>query len=532
VSGPLPNPTQSSADAPAHQPAPAPGETRAQRLLLLAFPLAALLLLWEALLGGRVLLPADYLKGMAPWSALVTEEALRAIPQWNVLQWDGMAEFYPWRLHAARSMASGQIPLWNPYILAGTPFLANSQSAPLYPLHAIYYLPLGASVAVRMAWVAFLHLSLAGWFAYLLARDLRMSLAPAVVAGLAYELSGFAVAWLELPSFISVSCWIPLVLLCLGRAVRLSSARWTAWTAVALGMMLLAGHLQIAFYGLIAAACWWLTEAVDLVRAGRSDAGGPSRFGLLLPAAGRGLAALVGGLALAAPQVLPSMELARLSHRAGGPTAAGYAGYVDRALPVQNWITLLVPDYYGLPARNDFWGMWEYLAPNVMEYAGHVGGAAFLLALVGLIWGRRITPRVWALAGLAVLTLLIATGTPLNRLFYFYLPGFAQSGSPARILVLLCFTQALLAGLGLEWLLRKVAVSPKGIALPLGVGLGVTAALLAGLHALAQANLPFVPPPGVGDPVQAVGRTWGCLRGSCARTPPTSGASPWAWRQP
>jgi hypothetical protein len=485
---------------------------RREWLFLWVFPLLALLLLWEVLLGGKVLLPADYLKGFAPWNSGVSGAARQLLPQWNVLQWDGMAEFFPWRLATARSFAQGHIPLWNPHILAGTPFLANSQSAPLYPLHALYYLPLGASIAVRMAWVDFLHLSLAGCFAYLLARDLRVRPLAALVAGAAFELCGFAVAWLELPSFIAVSCWIPLVLLCVARAIRTGSWRWTTGAGAAIGMMLLAGHLQIAFYGLLAAVCFWTWETGGRVF-GRSGAqalgpGSPATGKrAVLSAVARGLVALVLGLGLAAPQVLSSIAFSRISHRAGAPSAPGYAGYVERAMPAQNWVTLLVPDYYGLPGRNDFWDIRQYGAPNVMEYAGHVGAAAFLLVLVGLIWGRGITRRVWLLLGVAALALLLASGTPLNRFFYFLVPGFAQSGSPARVLVLFCLMQSLLAGLGTEWLLRRVSLDWRGVLLPVGISLGVLLGLGVGLHVLALSHTPLTGGVGAPDPVQPLVRS-------------------------
>lgn len=502
---------------------------RREWLFLCVFPLLALVLLWEVLVGGKVLLPAEYLKAFSPWNAALSAEARQMLPQWNVLQWDGMAEFFPWRLYAARSMGQGRIPLWNPYILAGTPFLANSQSAPLYPFHALLYLPLGASIAVRMGWIAFLHLSLAGGFAYLLARDLRVRPWGALVAGAAFELCGFAVAWLELPSFIAVSCWIPLVLLCVSRTIREESWRWTAGAGAAMGMMFLSGHLQVAFYGLLAAGCFWAWETgVQAFRhSGLQDVasleGKPadqsiqspstSRTRRMLGAVTRGATALALGLALAAPQVLPSIAFSRISHRAGAPSAEGYDNYIARAMPAQNWITLLVPDYYGLPGRNDHWDVRQYGAPNVMEYAGHVGAAAFLLAMVGVFWGRWITSRAWLLVGVAGLSLLMASGTPINRLFYFFIPGFAQSGSPARVLVLFCLMQALLAGLGTEWLLRQAGERWRGVIAPLLTGLGILIGLGFAFHSLAMAHTTV--PIGVGapDPVQPLLRslTYGAL---------------------
>ena len=46
--------------------------------------------------------------------------------------------------------------------------------------------------------------------------------------------------------------------------------------------------------------------------------------------------------------------------------------------------------------------------------------------------------------------MLFALGTPLNLLTYFGIPGFSQSGSPARDLVLWTLCLAVLAAYGLE----------------------------------------------------------------------------------
>src|SRR5262245_7913558 len=132
-----------------------PGSRRWTRTLpYLVLPAFATLLLWRALAGGEALLPARLLLLVLPWRDGAPPDA--AIP-WNPLLWDGIAQFYPWRHFAAQSMAAGQIPLWAPYQLCGTPFLANSQSAPLYPLHWFYYLP--GSVALKIGWLAYLHLT-------------------------------------------------------------------------------------------------------------------------------------------------------------------------------------------------------------------------------------------------------------------------------------------------------------------------------------------------------------------------------------
>lgn len=462
---------------------PPPRAARRARLWPLLFPLAALLLLWP-LTGNRVLLPAEQLAGMSPWRTAFSQAQRDELPQWNVLQWDGMAEFYPWRLHLARSLHSGHLPLWNPAVLCGTPFLANSQAAPLYPPHWLLVLAPttepGPGVARLLGVLAWLHLSLAGWFTFLLAGYLGARPAAAALGGLAFELSGFAVAWLELPSFLAVACWLPLATLLLLR----TAARGSVYTALAagltLGLMLLAGHLQIALYGLLWCAGWWLWGAVRAAR----EAGG---WGTLRRAGALGLLAGALGLALAAPQLLPSLELSRFSHRASPPSEGGYAGYVSLALPPRNWVTLLAPDFYGLPQRRDFWGQSAYGGAEPMEYAGWVGAAALLLALAGVGAALRM-PAVPPLAAWWLLALLLATGTPLCRLLYFGIPGFAQSGSPARALVLACLAQALLAALGAESLLARTQRQWRAALPPLAGATAAFLALLAGTALVAFAD--------------------------------------------
>ena len=38
---------------------------------------------------------------------------------------DLVTSFYPYRTLAARAVREGTLPLWNPYMLSGAPFLAN-----------------------------------------------------------------------------------------------------------------------------------------------------------------------------------------------------------------------------------------------------------------------------------------------------------------------------------------------------------------------------------------------------------------------
>src|SRR2546425_9423527 len=50
---------------------------------------------------------------------------------------DGTRAFYFAREHLLRSLAGGHLPLWDPFVQFGTPFLPEMQWATLYPVNLL-----------------------------------------------------------------------------------------------------------------------------------------------------------------------------------------------------------------------------------------------------------------------------------------------------------------------------------------------------------------------------------------------------------
>src|SRR5438105_5658000 len=95
---------------------------------------------------------------------------------------DTLVYFYPNAAYLASRLGAGQLPLWDPYLFAGVPFLANSQVGVLYPLHWLYLL---APVSRVYAGLVVLHAWLVGCGVFVLAcRSLGLRLLPAVFAAL------------------------------------------------------------------------------------------------------------------------------------------------------------------------------------------------------------------------------------------------------------------------------------------------------------------------------------------------------------
>lgn len=400
--------------------------------------------LWKPIFAGQALLPGDYLAQMSPWKSVV--KASDPLPQWNPLQWDAIAQFYPWRVFYAKWMGQGIIPFWNPHQFCGTPFLANGQSAVLYPLNLVFltFDPITAFTAY-----AALHLFLAAAFTYLLLRELGCKELGGIVGGITFAFCAFMVRWLELPTFVGAAVWLPLSLLLIHRSVERRSVSYAMLSGLVIALAFLAGHLQIAFYVLFASVLWWLWKLGQVSR----EEGKPSS---LLKVIVPGVACLLIFGLIASAQLLPSIELSRNSHRAGGPTAEGYEWFIGNSLKAYHLITAFIPDFYGSPARNDFIllgriGETRHVASaaDYMEYGLYAGVLPLMLAAVGVGLLRRRNVGFFAL--LAGLSLLIALGTPTNWPFYHLVPGFSSLGGPNRILMLYFLGVAGLASVGADW---------------------------------------------------------------------------------
>lgn len=407
-------------------------------VLVAALALVCVAFWADCLFGPMTPLAAGFQAQMQPWAS---EADLPGTDrQWSPLLWDGVAQFYPWRLLAARALRHGELALWNPHQMCGYPFVGNGQSALFYPPNWLLAL---VDVKWGMGLLAALHYALAAVLTALLCRTLGLGHSPAAFAGIAFAFGGFMVTWTELPTLMNSAAWLPGAML--GVALVFARSRWgIPVLAVSLAMTLLAGHMQIAAYVWMTAGGYALARVIWALL---------HRQAAHLPS----LAAAAGlGLLLAAPQVLPALELAANSTRgAGGPTEAGWEFHRQRALQRAEMLLLGDPDAFGSPVDGDH-ELTRFGIPY-SEHAGFVGLSTLVLALTGLAFRRT---RHYAFFGiLALVALSIAMGGPLARWMYFGIPKLGQAGGFTRILSVFTFAAAMAGGFGLDALRRWMASS-------------------------------------------------------------------------
>jgi len=401
----------------------------------------------QGLLPGRTLSSSDGLYSTAPWSAY-KPPGVRPLGA-NYELADAVAVFQPFFEHTKR-VAPG-VPLWNPHVMGGRPFLANAQSAVFSPFTMpIHFMSLWDALAV----MAVLKLFVAAFGMYVLGRTLGMRFGGALVAGVVFAFGTFFVTWLPWP-LTNVFPLIPWLLLLTELVVRRPGPIPAAGLAALVALQFFGGHPETSFHVMVVLTGWFALRAL-LAWSSK----GRRREDLVRPTLAYGLA-VAGGTAAAAVVLLPLVEL--LWH------SGDYARRVreDPSHSEPRYLgALLLFDYWGRPTQTP-------LAVILSNRGYYAGGITLMLAAVALV-ARPTATRV-ALAVLAALSVAIAVGAqPLFDLVT-TLPGF-RTAHNGRLVVFLLLALALLAGWGLDELGRRDQPSRVRRRLALGAAGAIFAA--------------------------------------------------------
>jgi hypothetical protein len=398
--------------------------------------------------GMALLAPALRLPDGIPSPAAT----LAQLPPWlgtgspadgNPLLRDVTFQIQPWLLFLRGELRQGRLPFWNPHQFAGTPYWANGQSAPLFPLHLLFAaLPLGLGF-VLLPWLRFV---VAGCGAWALGRALGLGRPGAAVAALVFPLSGMLVSFLLFPmgNALALVPWV------LWAVERLAAGRGAAALALLAGAQLLAGHPETSIHTALLSALYLLVRGAERPAV----------------AWGRFTAAWAVAAAIAAVHLLP---LAVLLPATSKWQASGGDAVPPLALRLAQPLRLVLPQLYGHPAMGTWWGPFNYSATAV-----YAGAAALPLAAAGL--PRLRGDRRWAaVAALLAFSLLAAYHLPGVRELL-ALPPLGRVAHH-RLIFGIELALALLAGAGCE---RWLAGKSRGIA----VGAAAVAALLTAAWAL------------------------------------------------
>ncbi len=373
---------------------------------------------------------------------------------------------YPFRWFGAHEWhRTGGVPLWDPYIFGGLPFVGAGHGDIFYPT-ALLRLLVPVDIGMNLGFG--IHLVLAGFFAYLFLRSLEVSWTGALVGGLAYQLSGI-VASLVSPGHdgkLFVSALMPVALLGLVLAIRKRRLEGYAILALVVGLALISPQTQMAQYLLIAAGLFTLYLTFW-------DDQRPERARRWVPRA-LGVVAVGLGVASAMIQLWPFIHYMRYGARSAG--AQGWSYAIMYSMPPADILDWLVSDFTGVLQR--YWG------ENVFKlHSEYVGAAVLVLAALGIGNAKRRRLLWWA-GGTGLLFLLVSLGahTPFYRLWYEVVPGAKVTRAEGMAFYLVSFMIAVAAAFGVERLEegRGAAGNPPGRRLLYGLFIAAGVLLLLG----------------------------------------------------
>ncbi|MGD1086301.1 MAG: hypothetical protein ABSA47_16315, partial [Verrucomicrobiota bacterium] len=372
------------------------------------------------------------------------------------INWDLNYYFIPRRSFGFNELRSGNLALWNPHCAAGTPFFGNFEPALLYPLNFLYLL---LPLVPAINWTIALHLFLGGVFTFHWVRSRGLHSLACLLSALIFVCCGPHFLQIQVGhlSNLATLIWAPLLFLVIDKLVDRPSLALCLLGMFVVAMMILAGHPQYVFYLGVAAGIY---SILNLIRA-------RNRGTILL-----GLAAIaLGGACLAAVQLFTGLQEGRESVRSLG-TSYDFASTFS--FPPENFLTLVAPWCFGDMLRTPYWGRW-YLT----EVSLFVSVMGLLLAVLGMARGRPATRRFSITMLLIVLLLAMGCYTPLFPLLYHYVPGFNMFRGMDKFLWLAALFLALLAGIGMDLMLRRQS-APWWLVIG-AAGLGIVLCLLATL---------------------------------------------------
>lgn len=351
------------------------------------------------------------------------------IDQVSLREGDFSGQFVSWTSYAVERFSEGELPLWNPYMNAGAPFLADPQTAVFYPLRLLTIAQLalrdanaGHDVYAALQLEMTVHVLLAGVFMYAFLRALtreaaesqEVSILASFIGAVVFAFGGYLSAYpqLQLPIMES-AIWAPLVFWGIFEATRYPER--VAWrglmgAALALTLSVLAGHPQTFVLLGYAAVAYLLF---------RLWGQGPWRVRLLA-------IALFGILVLmlSAVQLLPTFEFQMQTYRQG-------FSFEDKSngLAAQDIVQVLFPSVLS---------EWSPL---------YIGISGFIL-LVLAVWLRVHGYIFWAGLALVALVLSFGRNLALYSLLYVILPGYSFFRGQERAAFLVVIAAAVLVALG------------------------------------------------------------------------------------
>jgi len=405
------------------------------------------------------------------WFAILTLFLLALAYFYNVVIPDGSSvlsdqntdtrhQLFYWRYFGFNTLAKGVLPLWNPYIYGGTPFVGGLQSAIFYPLNLIFLI---FPIHVAINYSIILHVFLSGVFTYLYLRFIKLnpqsevrnpqlytgwlSRSSCMVSSIIFMFCApqiFHVYPGHLPNLCTM-IWLPLILLFSELFIRNRNYLYAFFGGVAVAFNILAGHPQYFFYTAIAVVAYFIIRIIQEFREHRNwEYVGYHASGIFI--------IYTIGVLLAAIQLLPAFEMIKHSTR----QTLSYEWVGQFSFAPENFITLFMPEFLGDSLKTPYWGRY-YL----WEMSLYVGIIPLMLCAIASFYNRNTFTKTFLIMALITMILALGKFTPLFKVLYSVVPGFNMFRGNSKFIFIIAFSLSVLSGIGAEYLRNNILTKKK-----------------------------------------------------------------------
>ncbi|MCX5782032.1 MAG: hypothetical protein NT145_04935 [Elusimicrobia bacterium] len=344
--------------------------------------------------------------------------------------------YYPLKHLVSQEIISGKIPLWNPYIFAGQPILANPQSAIFYPLNIIFYiLPLH----LAFNYSAVIHFFLGGLFFYLLLSNLRYCRSASLMGSIAYTFSSFLVYKLPAGHFIALTgyVWLPLIILFLNKISENNNNNigWIFALGASIACQFLSGHIFPVyislFFILVHFAYKKFVYWKNLLFSG------------------------IISFLIISIQLIPTVELSQVVETANWPILVK-----NYSLPLKNLISIVLPNFFG-NIRDHTYIFQE--SPSYFIEKNCLYFGLLPLFFAGLGFYLSIIRKKYFYPVLFLIGIVLALGfnTFIYNLMYSLMPGIGFLRVPARFFYLSLIALIILSSYSWHNYAKKINVKLK-----------------------------------------------------------------------
>jgi len=332
------------------------------------------------------------------------------------------------------SLFNGQgLPLWDPYIFSGMPFIANPESAIFSPFNILYLI---FPVSFAFGFSSFINTFLIGTFTYLFAKLIKISKISSLLSAVIMMFSGpFIILIFPGHTYIlDTITWFPILLYIFEVSFLKNKLIYSVFAGFVLGFIGVAGHIQPGVYGFLTAFSYLVLRIIVSRDKSKIKI-------LLLPILSSIIAFFIFEI-----QLIPLFELFMVSDRAGG---VSYIFASDFSLPLKQLIGFILPNFFGNPVINNYWGR-----SNFWSTCGYLGVIPLILTIFAIYKGKNIFTYIFSILGIFALLFSLGKYSIVFPFFYNFVPFFNDFRVPARFLYIYAFSLAILSGIGFDKLIK------------------------------------------------------------------------------